>query len=124
MEFAHCVSPEFFVAAYECGVNCSDWYTFLRELLPSGLHNSCRCHFLHETYGSDSILGDVFTAGVDASASSSFVSPHITTSCPFLALESPVFQRGILIMRFLKKQLLCSLMIPPANVMLPCSHPA
>ncbi|SJL12462.1 uncharacterized protein ARMOST_15889 [Armillaria ostoyae] len=55
----------FFVAAYECGVNCggasidflvskdpsediclgSDWYTFLRELLPSDLHNSCRCRF-------------------------------------------------------------------------------
>ncbi|SJL10753.1 uncharacterized protein ARMOST_14147 [Armillaria ostoyae] len=82
----------FFIAAYKCGVNCggtsidflisedlsediclgSDWYTFLRH-----------CRFLHETYGSDSILcGDIFTDRVDALASSSFVSPHITTSCP------------------------------------------
>ncbi|PBK73124.1 hypothetical protein ARMSODRAFT_716188 [Armillaria solidipes] len=92
----------FFVAAYERGVNCggasiefmvseeltediclgSDWYTFLRELVPSGHHDFCefhlhcigyadrtpgRCRFLHDTYESDSLLRvDTFADGVPA----------------------------------------------------------
>ncbi|PBK80064.1 hypothetical protein ARMGADRAFT_93386 [Armillaria gallica] len=128
----------------------SDWYTFLRELVPSGLHGSCRCRFLHDTYKSDSLLrGDMFADGVPALSLSSFVAPNTTAPCPvswttdtsargvgalsvlchpssrllapFLALEAPAFQRGILSMSFPKKRPLLSSTIVSTSVMLPCS---
>ncbi|KAK0197676.1 hypothetical protein F5146DRAFT_1130537 [Armillaria mellea] len=60
----------------------SDWYTFLHELLPSGLHDSY-------THVCDSVLrGDVFADGVNALAVSGLVSPHSPASCPIPGIEA------------------------------------